>query len=74
MTTLQRFQSILREYCDEQRGRRAELARAIFADSWKARMTDVTDWISGKQEPKGERMLDILAWLPAAERAKVFRK
>lgn len=68
-----RFRSTLRDYCDSKRGMRAEIARLCHGDKWRARLTDVTDWISGKHTPKGEHVLAILQWLPPRVRAKVFK-
>ncbi len=72
MTVLDRFRSVVRAYCDRERGRRAQIARACFGESWRNRMSDVALWLDGKREPSAIHILDILLWLPARVRARIW--
>lgn len=67
-TQATRFRTVLRAYCDGQRGRQAELARHLGC----TRQT-VHDWLTGRWQPAHEATLAILRWLPKAERRAILR-
>jgi transcriptional regulator with XRE-family HTH domain len=53
----------LREYCDEKRGRRAEIAKLIGI-----KRQSITDWFSGRQQPTAEQILEIQEFLEKQRR------
>lgn len=65
---LAHFRNILSEYCGLQRGRQSELARMFDCDR-----ATITDWLNDTT-PSGDKVLAILAWLPASVRRAVFQK
>lgn len=67
-TLANRFRDTLADYVNAERGMQAKLARDIGVAP-----TQVGQWLNQRGTPSHERTLQILAWLPASERAKVFK-
>jgi transcriptional regulator with XRE-family HTH domain len=55
----------LREYCDEERGRRAEIAKLIGI-----KRQSITDWFSGRQQPTAEQILEVQEFLDKQRRRR----
>jgi transcriptional regulator with XRE-family HTH domain len=65
----QRILSELRDWCDEQRGRRSEVARAAGVERQA-----VYNWLAGFAEPTAEQILIVQDILERADRSREKQK
>jgi hypothetical protein len=48
----------LKDWCDVERGRRAEIARVLDLPNQA-----ITDWLAGRRQPTAEQILEVQAFL-----------